>query len=189
MFIRAFNNLLIERKALIMGAFTSTLLLAGAHLFEHAGYAPCDLCLDQREAHWAALSVAGAGAIGAFIFKARYMVAASVGALSLVYMVSAMLAFYHTGIEHKFWPGPDSCAVAQSAAPLIGDALSVFEEPLEGPACSEAAWRLFGISMAGYNLIVSAALFALTFGAAIDASRRAKREQRQSPTKKTALET
>ncbi len=186
--ISALYNISVERKALIAGGIASAILLSGAHLFELAGYAPCKLCLDQREAHWAALGVAIAGALGAIVTKTRYVAAASVGALSLVYLVSFILAFYHTGVEHKFWPGPDSCSVVDTTKSIGANALSVFEQPLAGPACSEAAWQLFGVSMAGYNMIASAALFALTFGAAIDASRRAKQEQRRSIIEKPVIE-
>jgi disulfide bond formation protein DsbB len=147
--------------ALAAAAAASAALLAGAHAFERfGGLAPCALCLDQRQAHWAALGVALAGLALGMIFKTRRVVAAAVGACALVYLVSAGLAFYHTGVEHKFWPGPATCS--GSAATLPAGSL---DDVLNGTApvvsCTDAAWTLFGVSMAGYNLLISAALFAL----------------------------
>ncbi|MEL6212507.1 MAG: disulfide bond formation protein B [Pseudomonadota bacterium] len=166
------------RLALVVGAAASASLLAGAHAFERAGFAPCDLCLDQREAHWAALAVAFAGLVSAFVIRARLVAAASVGALALVYALSTGLAFYHTGVEFSFWAGPASCS-------QIGDSVTTLEQLQEGlkeapagPACNEAPWRLFGVSMAGYNMLASAGLFALAMIATLGAMRRARQDRR-----------
>ncbi|MFN3958506.1 MAG: disulfide bond formation protein B [Parvularculaceae bacterium] len=150
------------RGALAFAAASSALLLAGAHAFEHiGGLAPCPLCLDQRQAHWAGLGVALAGLALAAAFKAKRVAAAAAGACALVYLFSAGLAFYHAGVEHKFWPGPTTCS---GAGPVSLDP-SALDAVLKGAApvvsCTEAAWTLFGVSMAGYNLLASAALFAL----------------------------
>ncbi len=150
------------RGALAVCAAASTLLLAGAHAFERfGGLAPCALCLDQREAHWAGLGVALAGLALAAAFKAQRIAAAAAGACALVYLFSAGLAFYHTGVEHKFWPGPVTCS---GAGPVNLDP-SALDAVLKGTApvvsCTEPAWTLFDISMAGYNLLASVALLAL----------------------------
>jgi disulfide bond formation protein DsbB len=176
------------RGALAIAAAASAALLAGAHAFERfGGLPPCALCLDQREAHWAGLGVALAGLALGLVFKARRVTAAAAGALALVYLVSAGLAFYHTGVEHKFWPGPATCS---GAGPAVADPASL-EGVLNGTApvvsCTEAAWRLFGVSMAGYNLLVSTALFALcalaaayAFSDARDAARPRARAEREA---------
>jgi len=150
------------RGALAVCAAASALLLAGAHAFEHfGGLAPCALCLDQREAHWAGLGVALAGLALAAAFKAKRVAAAAAGACALVYLFSAGLAFYHTGVEYKFWPGPVTCS---GAGPVKLDPTAL-DAVLNGTApvvsCTEPAWSLFGVSMAGYNLLASAALLAL----------------------------
>lgn len=176
-----FTNRSFVEQALIIGAVCSGLLLIGAHIFEAFGYPPCELCLDQREAHWTALAVALIGLAMAFIFKARLAAAASVGALALVYALSAGLAFFHTGVEFGFWPGPASCSAAgftPVSEPLnLSEALT--QKPT-GPSCGDAAWRLFGISMAGYNLLASVALFVIAFVAAIIATRHARQARRPS---------
>ncbi len=168
----------LTNAALIIGAGTSLVLLAGAHIFERIGYPPCELCLDQREAHWAALGVALGGMIAAFLVKARLAAAASVGALSLVYALSAGLAFYHTGVEFGFWPGPPTCSAAGETLRSGADLGAALGEKPTGPSCGDAFWRFFGISLAGWNLLFSSGLFALAFTAAVFASRRARNERR-----------
>lgn len=168
---------LIERT-LIAGASVSAFLLAGAIAFEKAGYLPCELCLDQREAHWTALAVSVAGLVAAFLFKARLAASAGVGALALVYALSAGLAFYHTGVEYGYWPGPASCSAPVEAITTITGLGEALGEKPSGPSCGEPAWRLFGVSMAGYNLLASAALFALAFTAAAGATRQARQARR-----------
>ena len=160
-------------RALIAAFAVSGALLIGAHLFERVGgLAPCILCLDQREAHWAAIAVAAAGLASARIFKSRLGAAAAVGAAALVYAVSAGLAFYHAGVEYKFWPGPALCS--GGGVVDLNDIGAALANGAGGPSCEEAPWRLFGVSMAGYNLLVSAALLALTLIAALAETRLAR---------------
>lgn len=174
------TNLFKDRSlvdlALILAATTSAALLAGAHLFESVGgLAPCALCLDQREAHWTALALALVGIIAGVALKWRRAAAATVGACALVYLVSAGLAFYHAGVENHFWPGPATCA-GGGAVDLGGGSLAdILNQKPDLPSCSEAAWRLLGVSMAGYNLVLSAGLFALCLVAAAGAARDARR--------------
>ena len=173
------HRLAFLEQSLCLAAAASALLLAGALVFEHGfGYAPCPLCLDQRGAHWAALFIAVAGLSAHFVARARLAAAAAAGALALVYAVSAGMAFFHTGVEFGYWPGPASCAGGGAVldAGSLGAALG--ERP-KGPSCSEAAWRFLGVSMAGYNLVASAGLFALTVAAALFAAR-AERERRRA---------
>ncbi len=167
------------RGALILSALASAALLAGAHAFERfGGLAPCALCLDQREAHWAGLAVALAGLALGLFFKARRVAAAAAGACALVYLISAGLAFYHTGVEHKFWPGPATCSGAGLAAAddaALGDVLSGVAPIV---SCTDPQWTFLGVSMAGYNLLVSAGLLALCAIAAAGAFGEARRDAR-----------
>lgn len=173
--LNAFSKLSLTEQALTVSVGASGMLLIGAHLFERVGgFPPCILCLDQREAHWTALGAAVAGLLIARVLKAKLGAAAAVGAVALIYAVSAGLAFYHTGVEYAFWPGPAICSggVAESInLDAIGSALT---QKAEAVSCADAPWRMFGVSMAGYNLLASAGLFALTLFAAISENRRAR---------------
>ncbi len=163
----------------LAGAFAaSSAMLVGAHLFETVGgLVPCILCLDQREAHWAALGVAAAGLIFAKLLGSKLGAAAAVGALALVYAVSAGLAFYHTGVEYGFWPGPAICAAGGGDVTNINDLAASLNQASDAPSCEDVQWRFLGVSMAGYNLLASAGLFAITMGAALTETRRARRIQ------------
>ena len=174
MIVDRFLQLSLSERALAASVAVSAVLLASAHLFEHVGgMLPCVLCLDQREAHWAALGVAGAGLIVSRLFKARLGAAAAVGACALVYAVSAGLAFYHTGVEYKFWPGPAICSGGGAVVDL-GALSEALGQKSEAPSCADAPWHMFGISMAGYNLLISAGLFAFTLAAALAETRRVR---------------
>ena len=165
----------LTEQALLIAFGVSLALLAGAHFFERVvGLVPCALCLDQREAHWAALSVAAAGILVAKLFNARLGAAAAVGAAALVYAVSTGLAFFHTGVEYGFWPGPASCSGTGETISDLSAIAASLNTKSEGPSCDDAAWTFFGISMAGYNMLISAGLFALTLIAAIAETRRAR---------------
>jgi disulfide bond formation protein DsbB len=165
--------------ALVVAALASAALLAGAHLFQLFGYAPCELCLDQREAHWTALGIAAAALALSFGARARRAAAAGAGALALVYLISAGLAGYHAGVEHGFWPGPATCSgggAVEIDAQSLGAALDAGAPP---PSCDAAAWRLFGVSMAGYNMLASAALSGVTALASFGFWRQARSDRRR----------
>jgi disulfide bond formation protein DsbB len=185
--LRTIRALRLVDQALLAAGLTSAALLAGAHLFESFGrLAPCDLCLDQREAHWTALALAAGGALAGLAFKWRRAAAATAGACALVYLVSAGLALYHVGVEYHYWPGPTACA-GGGAVDLGARSLSdILNEKPGRPSCAEAAWRFLGVSMAGYNLLVSAALFALCLIAALDAARQARRGAHGEPAARAA---
>ncbi|MEM0929438.1 MAG: disulfide bond formation protein B [Pseudomonadota bacterium] len=138
----------------------SLLLLAGAHLFERVGgLPPCPLCLDQREAHWAAAAAGGLTLILARIGTGQRTMASALGALTLLYIFSTGLAGYHAGVEWGFWPGPATCSSAGTAdLASSADLLASLSGPADSPSCSDAAWRMAGISMAGYNSLISAGL-------------------------------
>lgn len=174
----AIRNRPFIELALLAALLASAALLAGAHIFEALGYPPCALCLDEREAHWTAMTIAGAGLIAYYIMKAPLAAAAAVGATALVYAVSAGLAFFHTGVEFHFWPGPATCSGAGGGISDAADIAVALTRKSHGPSCDEAAWRFLGVSMAGYNMLFSAGLFALTFVAALGAARSAREARR-----------
>jgi disulfide bond formation protein DsbB len=156
--------LLTPQNAVALCALVSAALLAGAHLFERVGgMPPCLLCLDQREAHWAALALSLAVLPPLLWLGEGYRIgAAGLGALVLVYAFSAGLAGYHAGVEWKLWPGPETCAASAENVDMElirgGDLFGQLGEASSGPPCTEAAWRMLGISMAGYNMLISLGL-------------------------------
>ncbi len=175
----ALKNRPLVDQALIIAALSSASLLIGAHLFESfGGLAPCALCLDQREAHWTGLALSIVGVVAGSALKLRRAAIATAGACALVYLFSAGLAFYHTGVENHFWPGPATCSGGGPVDLGEGSLADILNDKPQGPSCSEAAWRFLGVSMAGYNLLFSAGLFAICLAAASLAAGDARRQSR-----------
>ncbi len=144
-----------DRWPLVVLALAAALLIA-VHAFEtFGGYPPCELCLRQREAWW----TAGAAAlVGLSLIRIRPSWAWIVcAALALVCAVSAGVAAYHAGVEWKWWPGPTTCT-GRMSGPITGKDVA---DLLSGATkvhmvrCDEAAVRWFGVSMAGWNAVVS----------------------------------
>jgi disulfide bond formation protein DsbB len=139
---------------LIVGAFSLASILGALYFQYFEGLAPCVLCLQQRWPHYIAIGVAVIG----IVMRPR------LGFLFLFLLLglmlwSAGLAAYHSGVEWAWWPGPAGC----SAAATLPDAGNLLEAmgSARVPSCTEALWRLFGLSLAGYNAILSAAMVGL----------------------------
>lgn len=140
-------------RYVLMATLGSAAVLLGAYGFQHLGdMAPCKLCLWQRWPHGAAIVI---GMIIIFTGEVRM---AWMGALAA--LTTAGIGFYHVGVEQAWWEGPTSCTssgVANiSAEELLNQILAA---PLV--RCDDIAWQLAGISMAGWNAILSLALAAL----------------------------
>jgi disulfide bond formation protein DsbB len=133
--------------------------IAGAFLFEAFGYAPCELCLKERIPYYAAIPIAGL----ALIFATRGPRALSrvtFSILALIFGVSAIFGAYHAGVEWGFWPGPTECTGALQRAASVTDFLKQLES-VKVVRCDSAALRILGLSLAGWNALISAGLAAL----------------------------
>jgi disulfide bond formation protein DsbB len=143
------------KTAAIILAGVSLATLAGAWAFQFAGYAPCPLCLEERIPYYAA---AVGGLLAAFLARPAPKLAALIlAALALAFLYDAGLSFYHAGAEWRFWPGPQTCSGGFSEPGNLAEALR-HNRPVR---CDEAALRIFGISLAGYNVLITGALAAL----------------------------
>lgn len=154
---------LLTRNWPIVALLVSAVMLAAAHGFEAAGYQPCALCLRQREVYWVAIGVAVFAIVASRLRPSLTWVGPVL--LGLVFLVGMGIAIYHAGAEWKFWPGPATCAAARGD--FDGKSiLEALDKPMHPPSCEDAAWRLAGISMAGYNAVISMLLGGLSFTAA-----------------------
>jgi disulfide bond formation protein DsbB len=135
----------------------SLALLATAHAFETFGrLAPCELCLKERSVYWLAASIAVAGLLLDLspLRPGRWVSAA----LALVFLGGAALAAYHAGAEWKFWPGPASCTGGHVEVSTADMARLLHGGPIGVPACDKPAWVFLGVSMAGWNALISLGL-------------------------------
>lgn len=135
-----------ERQAPLFLFGTSGTLLLGALAFQFiGGLNPCEMCFWQRYAHLAVLLIAGIG----LVINLSWIRWLAVFAMA----VAAALAAWHAGIELKWWPGVTACT-ASTAGATMADMMSQLSTPLV--RCDQAPWSLLGISMAGWNAIISA---------------------------------
>ena len=134
-------------------------LLVGAWIFQYGfGYAPCQMCYWQRHAHKIVIGVAVLGLLARYAGKPDIRIIN--GLLTLALLSSAAMALWHVGVEYKWWEGPKTCAGGPIDIGAIGsgaDLLDSLNDPVKPPACSDAVWHFLGLSMAGWNMMVSTA--------------------------------
>jgi len=130
--------------------------LAAVWILQTVGYRPCELCLTERYAFYCSAPLA---ALTAVLAARGAVLWARIGfaALALAFLANAALSGYHAGVEYHFWPGPTACSGAMIGPIDVNDLLKAAQATPE-PRCDEAALSIFGLSLAGWDMAVSAAL-------------------------------
>lgn len=132
------------RRARLLALLVPSGLLGGALLFQFVGgLAPCEMCWWQRYPHAVAIVLALASfAMSPTRSRPLVLLAA------LAIAVSGGIGVFHAGVEQKWWEGLTTCTA--------GGAMTL-DELMNAPLirCDQIAWSLFGISMAGWNAIIS----------------------------------
>jgi disulfide bond formation protein DsbB len=147
------------RRAAILIGLAAAATIIGAWIFEWLGYLPCPLCLQQRTPYYVAIPLAGLTAYVAGF--GRRLASLGLALIFLAFLYNAGLGAYHAGAEWRFWSGPSDCAAG--AAPSSGS-VADFRARLNATrviSCTEPAIRIFGVSLAGWNVLISAGLAAL----------------------------
>jgi disulfide bond formation protein DsbB len=144
-FGRPFAGFVFVVSALVLGA-----ALASQYW---GGLAPCELCLKERWPWDAALAIAALW----FLLSGRVPGGGPAVVLALIFAAGAALAFYHVGVEQHWFAGPSSCTTNATGAQTIDDLKKqlLATEPV---LCDQVQWSFLGISLAGFNLIASAAM-------------------------------
>ncbi|MGH6874780.1 MAG: disulfide bond formation protein B, partial [Aestuariivirgaceae bacterium] len=129
--------ILVIATATILGAWAFQLI---------GGYAPCPLCLQQRWPYYATIPIAF------FLLWSRRESLLRLGFLliALIMLASTLLALYHAGIEWRWWRGPQACAGGAGLTGTLPDLSN-----LRVVRCDEAALRILGLSLAGWNALIS----------------------------------
>ncbi|MDO9382360.1 MAG: disulfide bond formation protein B [Hyphomicrobiaceae bacterium] len=138
--------------------------------FEHiGGYQPCPLCLQQRWAYYAGIPALFAALV--LVASQRPKAAAVLFFLvALAFLANTGLGIYHSGVEWKFWEGPAGCSSTQALPGSVGDLMSGLSQGGHIARCDDSAWRFLGLSFAGWNALISLALFAGALKAASSAA-------------------
>ena len=156
--------------AALIVALAGAATIAGAWFFELVlRLKPCPLCLEQRWPYYIGIPLALIVALAAWRNAPRKIVTAGLAALALVMLWGAYLGVYHAGIEWGWWAGPQEC----SGPAALGPATDLMKrlQNLNIVRCDEAAWRFLGLSLAGYNALIAAALAAIAVWGAASAAR------------------
>jgi disulfide bond formation protein DsbB len=155
-----------SRQFILAATLASVALIVGAWIFQALGYAPCELCLLQRNPHYVAIG------IGAVAWLTRWRWLAWPGAAALA--TTSAIGFYHSGVERKWWPGPTSCTGGGDIGGLSADDLLAQLQSTPVVMCDQIPWRLsdmiplqfLDITMANFNAIGSLVLVFIWIAAA-----------------------
>ncbi len=139
----------------VLTAALGAAMLAGAFAFQHlGGLDPCVLCIYQRWP-WAAVIVLGLLA-AVLSGRGHHYAEALLALAALAMLVGAGIAGFHVGVEQHWWAGTAECGGTTGSARTVEELKAqLMATPVA--RCDEVAWSLLGVSMAGWNLIISAA--------------------------------
>jgi disulfide bond formation protein DsbB len=159
-----------RRTATLVILLVAAAAIAAALISQHVlGLIPCKLCYLQRQPYYVALPVALALVLLPVSDAVRQ---GGLAVLALLFLVSAGLATYHAGVEWGVFLGPSDCGGAPApAAGGMGDFLKQLETT-RVVSCTEAAGRFLGLSMAGWNAVVSLGLAGFSAAAALPRAER-----------------
>jgi disulfide bond formation protein DsbB len=129
--------------------------LVGAWFFQLVlDIRPCPLCLEQRYAYYLAVPLGLLVAFAASRDAPRPVALAGLALLALAALANAWLGGYHAGVEWKFWQGPTDCS-----GPIVdlGSAGTLLQrlDTVKVIRCDDVQWRFLGLSLAGYNVLIS----------------------------------
>jgi disulfide bond formation protein DsbB len=135
--------------------------IAGAWYFQLVlGLQPCPLCLEQRYAYYLAIPIAALTALAASQNAPRSLLIAGLAILALAALANAVLGAYHAGVEWKFWAGPSDCTGPVGNLGSAGSLLDRLDK-VKVVMCDEVQWTFLGLSLAGYNVLISLLMAAI----------------------------
>src|SRR5258708_27488294 len=145
---RAFAGVVLMASALVLGA---------ALLSQYwGGLAPCELCLLQRWPWAAAIALS----LVALVAGSRAALPWVALVLAIVFALGGSIAFYHLGVEQHWFAGPSACTASGGGAMTLEE----MKRQILGTApvlCDRVQWSLFGVSLAGWNLLASLGMAAV----------------------------
>jgi disulfide bond formation protein DsbB len=135
--------------------------IGGFFFFQYVlGYPPCPLCLEQRNAYYVSVPLAALLWLGSQFGASKKVLVAGFAVIAAVMLWNTGLSAYHAGVEWKFWPGPQDCSGPIDSFGAAKDLLKKLDN-ISVVRCDQAAWRFLGLSLAGWDVLVSLALAAI----------------------------
>lgn len=153
-------------------ALISFISLATAFISEgFFGLEPCNLCIYQRYPFAIAIAL---GLIGMGMRNNKTISCGLLVFLGLNFLINSGIAFYHSGVEQKWWKSAlEGCAV-----PMFDDnnGKTLLENLMSAPmaSCSDIQWQdpIFGLSMANYNIALCLGMFVFCMISAVVIAKR-----------------
>ena len=161
-----FDDAFTPRAAPALVLAASVGALGAAYFFQYViGLQPCMLCLYQRLPYAAAVAL-GLIAVGLALAGKPRPVRWLLGLCAVSFAVGGAIAVFHVGVEQHWWRGTAECTGASIDATTVQ---ALRDQLMAAPVvrCDEVAWSLLGVSMAGYNVLISLALAAFSALAAL----------------------
>ena len=151
----------LDKKATALAFALGLIAILGAlgsQIF--GGLVPCELCLEQRMAYYWGLPILAAILVlwNRIPLTVWYVVIAVAAA---IFAWGAYMGVYHAGVEWGFWPGPTACTGVGSTTEMSFDQLSDINSAPKVVPCDVVQFRFLGISLAGYNALVTASIVVL----------------------------
>ena len=159
-------------RAALAIAIIAAATLAGAWFFQLVlDIRPCPLCLEQRYAYYLAVPLGALVAFAAWKGAPRPLLLAGLILLALAALGNAWLGGYHAGVEWGLWQGPTDCTGPVGNLGSAGNLLERLDS-VKVIRCDEVQWRFLGLSLAGYNVLISLAMAALATWGVVGLRRR-----------------
>jgi disulfide bond formation protein DsbB len=146
--------------------------LAGAWFFQLVlDIRPCPLCLEQRYAYYLAVPLGALTALAAAKNASRALLLIGFAILVAATLGNAGLATYHSGVEWHLWQGPTDCT---GEIGNLGSAGNLLErlDTVKVIRCDEVQWRFLGLSLAGYNVLISLLMAAIAAWGMVKSAKR-----------------
>jgi disulfide bond formation protein DsbB len=161
----------LDKKATALAFVLGLATILGALGSQYiGGLSPCELCLEQRLAYYWGLPLLAAililwNRLPLTVWYVAMLIAAA------IFVWSAYMGAYHAGVEWGFWPGPTACT-GTGVAVSFNDLSNINATRII--PCDKVQFSFLGISMAGYNALISLAIVGLLAIAIGDQWRRSR---------------
>jgi len=165
-----------DANAMLVAALAITAIaaatLAGAWFFQVVlDIRPCPLCLEQRYAYYLVVPLGALVALGSARDAPRAVLVAGSAIIMLATLWNAGLGAYHSGVEWGLWQGPTECTGPVGNLGSAGNLLERLDSA-KVIRCDEVQWRFLGLSLAGYNVLISLSMAVMAAWGAIRSARR-----------------
>ena len=153
-------------RAALFLAVAMAATVGSALAFQYiGGYIPCHLCLEQRTPYYIGAPLMVAAAITSMLRAPAWVTRGLLAIGGLLMPYGLYLGVYHSGVEWQWWPGPTDCSGPTPNFSAGGSLLDQMNKT-RVVRCDEAALRILGLSLAGWNAIASLILAAVAFRSA-----------------------